>query len=209
MRVSTIILLAVVFVGSVANGAQDLFVNFQPHQDAGCKGAVEGIGYAFSINQCVDLPTGEGSYYFIVTALRAGWKIYNQTGCKGPFAVNSMKNGTCTSVDFVPQVPATQYATMYISQQPVRQIADTLFFSEYADKQCTNLLAYATASSGLNVTMSTSGEQISLSCSGSSPTGEFCAPGESGPCKTYNLAQACEHTGKVFTKIDCNSIPKK
>ncbi|EFA82716.1 hypothetical protein PPL_04411 [Heterostelium album PN500] len=201
MKITIIVLL--VLIGVVLAQSNDLFVNFQPRTDSGCQGDVAGVGYATSINECLELPSE--SYYFIVTALRAGWKIYDDsTKCSGNWTDDSYKNGTCIeNLQFIQAVDPTPYATMFISQAPITQIDNAAIMAMYSDASCEldALVAYSYATNGTEVTSDDS-TSVAIICQGDQPTSVACEKGCSGTdcCKTYDLSTSCKKSDKYYIK---------
>eukprot|EP01132_Coremiostelium_polycephalum_P001332 gene1332-1678_t len=118
-----------------------LFVNFQPFQDSTCQGTVSGVGYSFSVNNCLMFPNSNTSYEFIVDALRAGWKVYNHTytepKCAGEFSDGSYKNGSCVpDWGFDELVPVSPYSLMWISENAIFPSPNSIVTTYYPDKSC-------------------------------------------------------------------------
>ncbi|EGG19830.1 hypothetical protein DFA_06932 [Cavenderia fasciculata] len=191
----------------------NLYVNFIPNQvEETCKGdTAVGVGYSFSINQCIVVE--DKSYYFIVDALRAGWKIYNNTDCKGKFDVGSYKNGSCVLADFASDLP-TQWAIMYISESPVPTpitTNSTFITSYYTDDKCTNLQYYYYFVTGFQYTYMD--YNLTFSCDSSqSPVESICTSGCTGEkcCTSKQYPTTCsqETTFTSAWETSISSIQK-
>ncbi|GAM17842.1 hypothetical protein SAMD00019534_010170, partial [Acytostelium subglobosum LB1] len=182
-----------------------LMVNFQPRAEQACTGDVSGVGYAASLNDCIDLDTV--SYEFIVTALRAGWKIFDDGTCAGNFTDDSYKNGTCvTDLQFTEYIAPTPFATMYISQEPIVDVGSgNIIGAIYTHETCGlgSLVAYAYATNGTTLTTD-DGTVLTLTCDGEQPKGQQCL---SGSCKSYNFDTNCEQSfSNYYLKITCSSL---
>ncbi|EGG22288.1 hypothetical protein DFA_04406 [Cavenderia fasciculata] len=184
----------------------NLFVNFIPNQvNETCEGDVGvGVGYSFAINQCIQLQGR--SYYFVVDALRAGWKVYNSTECKGKFDVESFKNGSCVFAEFA-WTPS--WTTMYISESEVTSPSvplDTIIYSQYSEKDCKDLQFYYYFVTGYQ--FATPYFNSTFSCDSQTPMDYICMEGCKGTakhcCVSKELPTTCESdTNSIYS---CNTI---
>jgi len=206
-----IILLVLVIMTIYFNGvvnSQTLYVNFIPHESSICTGEPSGMGWTFVTGDCISFPDQDNSYYFQVDALRAGWKIFNETEplCKGNFTFGGYKNGTCIPNQSFIKGIETPYSLITISdtipQYPIP--SNSVVMTRYSSKSCVNndfqFNLYTT--NGTVVTSDSFTETFTCSSTGE-PTVKFCQENE---CKFNDLAAKCsaDTNDSSFYSIVCS-----
>ncbi|KAF2077952.1 hypothetical protein CYY_000752 [Polysphondylium violaceum] len=197
MKSLNILILVVFSITCIATtiNAQTLYVNFIPHDNPTCTGPPSGMGWIFVTGPCIFFPDQDNSYYFQVNALRAGWKIFNETEplCKGNFTFGGYKNGTCIPNQSFIKGIETPYSMITISDTPTKYAIppNSVVMTRYASKSCAKrefqFNLYTTNGTVVTNTLNDSTETFSCPSSGE-PTVNYCQENE---CKTTEISATC------------------